>query len=60
MINMGKRKYSGFQIVTDQGTVEFEDSWHNALAVYAQYDSATLYGVPADECDTNPCVIYSK
>ena len=59
-MNLDRRKYSSFQIVTDQGTVEFDNSWRNALSVYSQNESATLYGVPEDGCCENLCVIYSK
>lgn len=46
---MTKRKYSLFHIVTDNGTTEFENSYKNALAIFAKCESATIYGQPTDE-----------
>lgn len=46
---MSRRKYSLFQIATDNGTTEFEYSYEDALATYGKYDSATIYGQPVNE-----------
>lgn len=43
------KKYSSFQVVTDNGTTEFTNSYKDALAIFAKYESATIYGQPMDE-----------
>lgn len=46
---MTKRKYSLFYVATDIESTEFENTYKNALATFAKYESATIYGLPTDE-----------
>ena len=43
------KKYSSFQVVTDNGTTEFTSSYKDALKIFAKHESATIYGQPTDE-----------